>query len=539
MSLPAVCRKLEGKLIASCQASHGDAFRDPVLIARLAQAALAGGAVAIRADGPEDIRAIRTITDAPIIGILKVMQPDGRVLITPSLDGARTLVDAGANMIALDASERGQRLDALNRIRQIQRELKIPVLADIATIEEALAAADAGAVFVLSTLRGYTDATSHIKGFEPSFIKELSSRCPVPVIAEGRIYTPEQAQQAISAGAYAVVVGTAITRPAEIARRFAAAIENQVALRDEAQAFAGIDLGGTHTKFGLASRSGKLLFESRTRTPASAGRAALLEHLKRIAIEVIRAPNNPGRSVSALGVATAGWVNTETGTVAYATDNLPGWTGTPIAEELSAVIGMPVSVENDANALAIAEKHFGIARGFDHFVCITLGTGVGAGCYVSGHLNRGAHFFANALGHILVQPGGLACTCGQRGCLEAYANAAALMRYAGCQFHTAEEVIQAANSGDTRAISAIRELAHYLALGCSSIVQLLDPEALILSGGLTENNEILVPALIDQLRPLIPAWQERHLRIVVSSLGYCGGVLGAAAIAMERFARIT
>jgi glucokinase len=202
-------------------------------------------------------------------------------------------------------------------------------------------------------------------------------------------------------------------------------------------------------------------------------------------------------------------------------------------------MGIPVSVENDANALAIAEKHFGIGRGFDHFVCITLGTGVGGGCYVSGNLNRGAHFFANALGHILVQPDGLACTCGQRGCLEAYAKAAALMRYAGCHFHTAEEVIQAANSGDTQAISAIRELAHYLALGCSSIVQLLDPEALILSGGLTENNEILVSALMEQLSPLIPAWQERRLRIVVSSLGYWGGVLGAAAIAMERFARIT
>ncbi len=534
MKLPEVCRELEGKLIASCQASHGDAFRDVSLIARLAQAALAGGAVAVRADGPEDIRAIRGVTDAPIIGIQKAMQADGRVLITPSLESARELVRAGANMIALDASERGRRFGALARIRQIQRELNVPVLADISTLEEALAAADAGAVFVLSTLRGYTDATSHVRKFEPHFIKELSAASPVPVIAEGRIYSPEEARQAISAGAYAVVVGTAITRPTEIARRFAAAIEGQFALNDETRTFAGIDLGGTQTKFGLVSRSGKLLLDSRAPTPASSGRVWLLDHLKRIAAEIVSWSQQSGHSPAALGVATAGWVNANAGTVAYATDNLPGWTGTPIGEELRSSLGIPVSVENDANALSVAERHFGAGRAFDHFVCITLGTGVGGGCYIGGALNRGAHFFANALGHLVIQPDGLACTCGQRGCLEVYSNAAALVRYSGNRFVTAEEVIRAANSGDRQAASAVRDLARYLALGCSSIVQLLDPEALIFSGGLAQNNALLLSALTEELRPLVPAWKERNLKILASPLGYCGGVLGAAAVAIER-----
>jgi glucokinase-like ROK family protein len=537
MNLPEVCRKLEGKLIASCQASRGDAFRDSLLIARLAQAALTGGAAAIRADGPEDIRAIRAITNAPIIGIQKAMQADGRVLITPSLEGARELVEAGANMVAVDASERGQRFDAFTRIRQIQRELQVSVLADISTLEEALAAADAGAVLVLSTLRGYTDATLHVKRFEPHFIEELCRTCPVPVVAEGRIHSPEEARQAISAGAYAVVVGTAITRPSELARQFVAAIEGQFGLNNENKTVVGIDLGGTQTKFGLVSRSGKLLLDSRTPTPASSGRAGLLDHLKRVAAEIVNWSQRSGHSPSALGVATAGWVNADTGTVAYATDNLPGWTGTPIADELSASVGIPVSVENDANALAVAEKHFGAGRGLDHFVCITLGTGVGGGCYIGGVLNRGAHFFANALGHVVIQPDGLACTCGQRGCLEVYSNAAALLRYAGARFATAKEVIQAANSGDPQAASGIHELARYLALGCSSIVQLLDPEAIILAGGLAQNNAILLSALTQELRPLIPAWQERRLQIVASPLGYSGGVLGAAAVARERLFR--
>lgn len=534
MKVPEVCRKLEGKLIVSCQASRGEAFREPTLIARLAEAALAGGAAGIRADGAEDVRAIRRITDVPIIGIQKIRQADGRVLITPSVEGARELVKAGADMVAIDATERGMRYGASARIRQIGLELKVPVLADISNLEEALAAAEMGAAFVLSTLRGYTDATSHVKRFESHFIEELSHACAVPVIAEGRIHTPEEARQAVSAGAYAVVVGTAITRPGELARRFAAAIEAEFDLNKSTQTFAGIDLGATQTKFGLVSRSGRLLLDSRTPTPASAGRDGLLSHLKRVASEVIEWSRRSGHSPSALGVATAGWVNPDTGRVAYATNNLPGWTGTQIAEELTASVGLQVSVENDANALAIAEKHFGAARGMQHFVCLTLGTGVGGGCYVRGALNRGAHFFANAVGHIVIQADGLPCTCGQRGCLEAYANAAALLRYAGHRFTVAEEVIQAAHSGDDKAASAIHELARYLAIGCASLVELLDPEALILSGGLAQNNAMLLSALTEELRPRIPAWRERCLKIVPSSLGYCGGVLGAAAFAIEQ-----
>jgi glucokinase-like ROK family protein len=391
-----------------------------------------------------------------------------------------------------------------------------------------------GAAFVLSTLRGYTDATSHVKHFEPHFIAELSAACPVPVIAEGRIHTPEEARQAISAGAYAVVIGTAITRPAELASRFAAAIEAEYLLNGNTQTFAAIDLGGTQTKSGVVSRRGKLLIDARTSTPASAGRDGLLDHLKEVTSQIMERSHRSGHSPSALGVATAGWVNPHTGRVAYATDNLPGWTGAPIAEELTASAGIPVYVENDANALAIAEKHFGAGRGLSHFVCLTLGTGIGGGCYIRGSLNRGAHFFANAIGHIVIQPGGLACTCGQQGCLEAYCNSAALLRYAGYRFPNSEELIQAAHSGHPEAASAIRELAGYLAIGCASIIELLDPEALILSGGLTQNNDILFSAMTEELRSRVPAWQERCLKVLASPLGYYGGVLGAAAVAIDQ-----
>jgi predicted NBD/HSP70 family sugar kinase len=218
--------------------------------------------------------------------------------------------------------------------------------------------------------------------------------------------------------------------------------------------------------------------------------------------------------------------------VVYATDNLPGWTGTEIARVIGGATGLPVSVENDANALAVGEAEFGAGRGLSDFVCITLGTGVGGGCYAGGRLNRGGHFFANALGHISIDPHGRECNCGQRGCLETYANTAALLRYGGGRYHSAEELIDAARAGEPVAVSAVHELANHLATGCAILVHLLDPQALILAGGLVQNNPLLIASLREKLSGLVTVWNQRQLRVIVSDLGYHAGVLGAAAVAL-------
>jgi putative N-acetylmannosamine-6-phosphate epimerase len=219
-----IAKAIYKRLIVSCQAREGEPFRDPASMARFAASVVAGGAAAIRARGPEDIRAIRKAVSVPILGISKEMHIDGKILITPTFKSAEELTVAGADMIALDVTRRGQQYGALDRIRRIRQELRVPVLADIATLDEALAAARAGADFVLSTMRGYTDDTANIQYFDLRFIAELAQQSPAPVIAEGRIDTPEQARAALAVGAYSVVVGSAITRPAAIARRFADAI---------------------------------------------------------------------------------------------------------------------------------------------------------------------------------------------------------------------------------------------------------------------------------------------------------------------------
>jgi len=534
MTTSEVVQAIQGKLIVSCQAAEGQVLHDPQVMALFAAAAVEGGAAAIRANGPADVRAIRGITRVPIIGIQKVRHHDGIPLITPSVDSAMALVEAGADMIALDCTARGRESGALDRVREIRTRLSVPVLADVADIAEAIAAVQAGADFVLSTLRGYTEETNHAQDFDPRFIEDLVRVSSVPVIAEGRISSPEQARSAVAAGALAVVVGTAITRPTDIARRFAVAVETEYLRRNKASHAIGIDLGGTQTKYGVVRSDGALLLKSAVETPAKSGAHALLDHLKCIAGLARNQAQAAGYDPVAIGVATAGWVEPSTGRVVYATDNLPGWTGARIGEELGSISGLPVAVENDANALAVGEKHFGTARFLDDFVCLTLGTGLGGGCYVGGNLNRGAHYFANQIGHIPFMPDGILCSCGVKGCLEPYVNASALIRYAGNSKASAAEIIAAANAGEEKSREAVRTLGRHLARGCAAIVAVLDSQAIVLGGGLTENNPLLMSVLNDELAKLARPWKERELRIMPSELGYHGGVLGAAALAFDR-----
>ena len=371
-----------------------------------------------------------------------------------------------------------------------------------------------------------------MQAFEPSFIAQLVQAVDVPVIAEGHIQTPAQVRAALEAGAYAVIVGTAITRPEMITQGFVAAAQSWQRANDSKRVFVGIDMGGTRTKFGLVSNQGELLYHSSTPTPWNEGREVLLEHLKQTAATCLQEAQARAVAPEAIGLATAGWVDPHAGKIVFATDNLPGWTGANPGAYLHQAFGLPVTVENDANALAVGEKQFGAARAESDFVCITLGTGVGGGCYVGGRLNRGRHFFANAIGHIPIEAGGPPCTCGLSGCLEAYTNARALLRYAAKgNFNSAEEVIAAANAGDSTAQGAILTLARYLAIGCASIVQLLDPDLLILAGGLVQNNPLLLSALAENLAQRTTVWKQRKMRITASSLGYSAGVLGAAAVA--------
>jgi glucokinase len=404
-------------------------------------------------------------------------------------------------------------------------------MADIATLEEARAAAAQGASFLGTTMRGYTEETRHVAEFDREFVAALTAAVPLPVIAEGMIWSPEEARAALAAGAYAVVVGTAITRPHEITRRFVQAMGQA----GEREVFAGVDCGGTRIKYGLVDGSGRLLAQGSSPTPAS-GRAELLEALRETFRSLRRQAEAQGLRLTAAGLATAGWVN-RAGEVVYATGNLPGWGGTRLREELEEPAGGRLTVENDAHAFALAERRFGRARGVADFLFVTLGTGVGGACVAGGRLLRGANELGGALGHFTVEPGGATCGCGRRGCLEAYAGASGLRQDAGAErFAEAGAIVTAAQAGDPAAVAAVERQARYLAVGLAQAVVLMDPKLIVLGGGLAEGNELLRARLEQELPRHGFAGACREVEVAISPLGYYAGVLGAASAAMENFA---
>jgi N-acylglucosamine-6-phosphate 2-epimerase len=216
---------LRDALIVSCQAPAGSPLRAPAHMAAMAQAALVGGARGIRAEGPADIEAIARAVDLPVIGLRKLTLPGTGVYITPTLQSAREVLEAGAAVLAVDATLRprhdGTPPDAF--IRRLNREMDVPVLADVDTLEAGLRAREAGAGAVATTLSGYTGAGAPPDGPDLELVAALAARLDCPVVAEGRYATPEQVGAAFAAGAFAVVVGTAITNPVALTRRFAAA----------------------------------------------------------------------------------------------------------------------------------------------------------------------------------------------------------------------------------------------------------------------------------------------------------------------------
>ncbi|WP_328470395.1 N-acetylmannosamine-6-phosphate 2-epimerase [Streptomyces sp. NBC_00448] len=215
-----ILERLRGRLIVSCQAYPGEPLRDPLIMRQMSLAVLEGGAAGIRAQGLDDLRAIRAVTDVPLIGLWK--NGTSGVYITPTARHAREVAATGADIVAVDATFRprpgGETLEqTVTAVHQVGRLL----MADVSSYEEGIEAAALGADVVGTTLSGHVGGAPHPQGPDLDLVARLSAALSVPVLAEGRIHTPAQAQAALDAGAFAVVVGTAITHPTSLTRWFA------------------------------------------------------------------------------------------------------------------------------------------------------------------------------------------------------------------------------------------------------------------------------------------------------------------------------
>lgn len=220
--------QIKGKLVISCQALPGEPLHSPMIMGRMALAAKNAGAAGIRAQGVEDIIEIKQVTGLPVIGIIKRNYPDSEIFITATKKEVQELLATDCEMIALDATIRprpnGELLqDLLDQIHAANRL----AMADCSTAEEAKIAEEMGFDCVSTTLAGYTSYSTQTSGPDVELVKQLVKDCQIPVIAEGKIHTPEQLKEIMDLGVYSAVVGGAITRPQEIAQRFIAKLEEE------------------------------------------------------------------------------------------------------------------------------------------------------------------------------------------------------------------------------------------------------------------------------------------------------------------------
>ncbi len=214
-------------LIVSCQAYQGDPLFGSKYMAAMAKAAERGGAIAIRANSPDDIRAIRKATTLPIIGLYKISTSSSDVYITPDFKAAQEIVEAGSDIVAIDATPRTRPNDVrlADLISFIKNQLGKPVMGDVSCLDDALIAKSMHIDFISTTLSGYTaHGRPVIEGPDLELVRQLVQSIDIPVIAEGRFHEPHQAAQAIKLGAHAVVVGEAITRPEKISQYFLTAM---------------------------------------------------------------------------------------------------------------------------------------------------------------------------------------------------------------------------------------------------------------------------------------------------------------------------
>jgi len=222
-------QSLENKLIVSCQSFPGEALYGADVMARFAIAAVQGGAVGIRANSPQDIRAIRAAVDVPVIGLWKREYADSEIYITPVWNDVEQVIAAGAHIVAIDATKRrrpgGESLASIVE-RSRTAYPHVLLMADVSTLEEGLEAVKTGFDMISTTLSGYTAYSPKREGPDFELVSELTSRSSIPVFAEGRIQTPEHAKRALACGAYAVVIGTVITRPHLITEKFVRKMES-------------------------------------------------------------------------------------------------------------------------------------------------------------------------------------------------------------------------------------------------------------------------------------------------------------------------
>lgn len=314
----------------------------------------------------------------------------------------------------------------------------------------------------------------------------------------------------------------------------------------------GIDLGGTFIKYALLDEKMSVVGSLQLPTPADAGPDGVIETMVSGAAELLAREGISAGDVVGTGIGSPGPLDLAAGVV-IGMPNIAGFVNIRLRDRIRDGLGVQAVLENDANVAALGEYLCGAGQGTDVMVLLTLGTGVGGGIVIAGQLTRGAHGIGAEAGHMIVESAGQLCPCGQRGCLEQYASASAMARYARRLIEQercasslagllaekgdfdAADVHAARRAGDALAEKVWDRTVRYLAVGCVSITRLLDPDLIVLGGGLAKAGDDLLGPLRRHFSRLNWTIDKQKTSLALASLGNDAGVIGAAGAAWKQF----
>ena len=309
----------------------------------------------------------------------------------------------------------------------------------------------------------------------------------------------------------------------------------------------GVDFGGTNIKIGLVDARGCIVRKRVLSSRGAAQPAAFITGVAEAVRALCRAAGLRPRRLRGIGVGVPGQVDVARG-VAHHLVNVPGWREVPLANRLAQHLGCPCAVDNDANVFTLAEWRVGAGRGTRDLIGLTLGTGVGGGLIVNGALARGAAGAAGEIGHMVVDPTGPRCGCGRRGCWEALVGTAAVIRSARQVMRrragplrtlgryrplTPALVSEAARRGDAGARAIWHDVGRWLGVGLTNLVHVLNPQRIVIGGGVANAWPFFEPAMRRTLRQEVLAVSAKAVRIVRARLGEEAGIVGAAVLVWE------
>ena len=313
----------------------------------------------------------------------------------------------------------------------------------------------------------------------------------------------------------------------------------------DTRVYAGIDIGGTNIKFGLVDEKGKVLYKEQRPTMADKGATPLMHLVTNISERLLLHAAEEDLHPSGLGVGTPGAVDFRTGKVIGPCPNIAGWQGMEIGQNLRDRLNTPVFVDNDVNAMAMAEYRFGAAMGHKSVVCVTVGTGVGGAIIIDGKLWRGSNSSAGELGHMTIKFDAPATNTSMPGSIESFCSSQALLNRVrnamkkeitpafqdvlegGIENLSIKKVFAALKKGDEVARDAVQETARYLGVGLAGIVNLINPEIVVIGGGIVDGGGGFVEAVTAEIKRTALDSAVAKLRVVKAALGNDAGFIGA------------